>query len=120
MRDLHGDDWEIDLHAAVENDIDSDDEEEEATASEIQAGNMDLQACTTGEFPNPGAAARSASPGSGDYERSPGSGVDSSWKSSVPYTPVGLRTRTIRHLTLRRRACSTTTTDFDVKFSRHN
>ena len=57
----HGEDWMVDLAAQSVEGLEADEEEEEATASEAPS----LQASTTGELLHPGAAARTASPGSG-------------------------------------------------------
>ena len=90
----HGEDWLIDL-AALQGPIEDDDDELRKEATEDGAAASSLQAGTTGEFLNPGAAARSASPGSVVYtspRRSSQGGVATpgSWRSDNAGSPGGL------------------------------
>jgi hypothetical protein len=99
MEANHGDDWMVDLaalQAQVSEEEEAEDEEdgEEATTTGAAAGTGSLQASTTGEFLNPGAAARNASPGSGTYNtprrEAGGQVTPGSWRSDVPGSPGGL------------------------------
>ena len=89
MASNHGDDWLVDLAARQA----PEEEDEEGEATEDDAAASSLQASTTGEFLNPGAAARTASPGSGIItprrsSRANGEppGTPGSWKSDAPGT----------------------------------
>ena len=91
----HGEDWMKDLAAQQAGGPDADEEEEKLP--ELPAA-CSLQASTTGELLHPGAAARTASPGSGVYtprrsSRSDMPGPSGSWKSEAPGTPGGLEQR---------------------------
>ena len=100
MEANHGDDWVVALAAlqapvSEEEEAEDDEDGEEETTTGAAAGTGSLQASTTGEFLNPGAAARSASPGSGVYNtprRSSQGGVATpgSWRSDNAGSPGGL------------------------------